>query len=462
MSWSAARAAHLPVAPNAVWAVLADPGRWPQWAPSLARAHLDGPAALGVTGGYVPAHRALGPLHDRTAPALSVTAFEPGRQLEITQPTPLGSMRIEWTLVQQDGGTLLTQTIEVKGVSAPFVVLAVARTLDRDFQLAPARLARLAGWTPDRRLPRVVIAGGSGSLGRLLAARLSARGHDVRILTRSHDPGLPFDQVLWDGRTTGAWTRVLEDEADGPGVALVNLAGRLVDVRPTAANIAGLRDSRVDSTRALVAASATLHRPLVAWLQASTTAIWSDAGELRLTEDSPLPDPGLPQMTGVARAWEEATRGALTDHLVLLRTSIVLDRDAPALKVLARLTRAGLGGRVGTGRQWFSWIHHEDWLRVSVAALGLDPQLRLPAGPLVAAAPHPVRNAELMAALRRHLHRPPAPPTPTVLLRLGAVALRSDPALALTGRHCTSSVLAAAGFTFDHPDLASALREILG
>ncbi|WP_338752522.1 DUF1731 domain-containing protein [Janibacter alittae] len=310
-------------------------------------------------------------------------------------------------------------------------------------------------------LPRVVIAGGSGSLGRLLAARLVERGHDVRVLTRRVDPRLPFGQTVWDGRTLGAWTEALSTP-DQAGVALVNLAGTLVDVRPTPTNIAELRRSRVDSTRALVAASRQLERPLVAWVQGSTTAIWSDTAEERVTESTALPDPGLPQMTGVARPWEEATNGAQADRLVLLRTSIVLDRHAPALRILARLTRAGLGGRVGSGRQWFSWIHHEDWVRVAIAALGLDPQVSFPDGPLVAAAPHPLRNADLMAALRRHLRRPPAPPTPAPLLRLGALALRSDPALALTGRHCTSALLADAGFIFEHPDIDSALTQIYG
>lgn len=163
-------------------------------------------------------------------------------------------------------------------------------------------------------LPRVVIAGGSGSLGRLLAARLVERGHDVRVLTRRVDPGMPFAQVVWDGRTTSSWAEVLDTD-DEAGVALVNLAGKLVDVRPTEANIAELRRSRVDATRALVDASQQLTRPLVAWLQGSTTAIWSDAGEERVTESSDLPDPGLPQMTGVARPWESATHGANADHL---------------------------------------------------------------------------------------------------------------------------------------------------
>lgn len=461
MSWARSASAHLPVEPEAAWQVLSDLARWPEWEPSIGTARIDGPLTKGATGAYSPAAPWVRRVHEVTAPPVQVTGHEAGRRLEITQPNPTGFMRVGWTLEPEDAGTRLTQSLEATGALGPVIAATVASGLDRGFSDAAVRLARLAGAEADPSLPRIVIAGGSGSLGRLLGARLFSRGHDVRVITRRHDPDLPFDQVLWDGRTVGDWADALRSEHEA-GVALVNLAGKLVDVRPTEANVIDLQRSRVDSTRALVEASRGLDRPLVAWLQASTTAIWSDAGEQRVTESTPLPSPGLPQMTGVAGPWETASQGANADHLVLLRTSIVLDRHAPALQILARLTRAGLGGRVGSGRQWFSWIHHEDWQRVALAALGLDPEVSIPEGPVVAAAPHPLRNADLMAALRRHLHRPAAPPTPAPLLQVGAIGLRSDPALALTGRHCTSEVLEEAGFTFVHPDIDSALTEIYG
>lgn len=461
MSWTRTTTAVLALPPEDVWAVVADLSRWPQWQPAVAHARLDEPLRRGASGSYGLTHRIVGRLHERTAPDLRVSGLEPGGMLEITQPNPLGSMRVRWTVEPDAVGTLLTQTVAVSGASTPAVVAGVAAALARDFGLSALRLARLAGLTDSPDLLRVVVAGGSGALGRLLAADLACRGHQVTVLTRRHDDALPLDQAVWDGRTVGAWATTLErGSGDRAGVALVNLAGRLVDVRPTSANIASLRDSRVDSTHALVAASQRLEHPLTVWVQASTTAIWSDAGEARLTESSPLPDPGLPQMTGVARPWEEASEGARAERLVLLRTSIVLDRDAPALTMLARLTTAGLGGRVGSGQQWFSWIHRDDWIRVCHAALGLDPTVTLPGGPVVAAAPHPVRNAELMAALRRTLRRPAAPPTPAPLLHVGAVVLRSDPALGLTGRHCTSTVLAEAGFEFDHPTIDAALADL--
>ncbi|MGV9675230.1 epimerase [Nocardia sp. NPDC003482] len=328
-------------------------------------------------------------------------------------------------------------------------------TTYREFLAMPRE--RRAGIEPDEGALRVVIAGGAGALGRNIAADLTCRGHAVTILTRRVDPNLPFPQVVWDGRGLGDWVQTLREP--GP-VAVVNLAGKLVDCRPTERNIAELRSSRVDPTAALVAASHTLDRPVERWVQASTTAIWSDAGETRCTETTPLPV-GLPQMTGVAEPWERASEGANATHRIVPRTSIVLDPDAPALKRLVQLTRAGLGGRIGRGEQWFSWIHLADWLTLVGAALGLEPEVRLPDGILVAATDHPVRNRELMAALRRHLRRPPAPPTPVGVLRLGAVLLRSDPALGLTGRH-TSEILPSSGFRFRYPTLDEALTELLG
>ena len=303
---------------------------------------------------------------------------------------------------------------------------------------------------------KVVIAGGNGSLGRRISADLSARGHQVVVLARQRDASSAVRQVIWDGRTVGDWGVELE----GPDTAVINLAGKLVDCRPTPANVAELRRSRVEPTRALVQASQHLEHPVRHWIQASTTAIWSDAGETRCDESTPLPV-GLPQMTGVAQPWEAAFAGANTAHGVILRTSIVLDRDAPAMRRLVGLTKVGLGGRIGDGRQWFSWMHLTDWLTIVRACLGIEDGISIPAGVLVAATDHPVRNADLMAALRRHLHRPQAPPTPAALLRIGAVLLRSDPALGLTGRHVTSTVLRENGFTYQFPTIDAALTELL-
>ncbi len=307
-------------------------------------------------------------------------------------------------------------------------------------------------------MSRIVIAGGSGTLGRALTAALAGTEHEVVVLTRSPRPGRDLGRirdVRWDGRTQGPWTA----ELVGDDVRLVNLAGRLVDARPTPANIADLTRSRVEATTALVQASHALERPLRRWVQASTTAIWSDAGEERLEETSPIPV-GLPQMTGVAERWERSLDGARAEHTLTLRTGVVLEAGTPAMDRLLLLARLGLGGPVAGGRQWVSWIHVEDWVRIVLSALGLE-EPSLPEGIVVASAPHPVRNAEMMRILRRTVGRRLGLPTPAPLLRLGAVLLRTDPDLGLTGRHATSRVLEEAGFRFRHPRFEDAVADLL-
>lgn len=295
---------------------------------------------------------------------------------------------------------------------------------------------------------KVVIAGGTGALGRRLADDLADRGHDVVILTRSPRPGR-HRQVGWDGRTVQAWAGELAE------AAVVNLAGEPVDRRPTRANIALLTSSRVEPTRALAEAAARLASPVPVWIQASTLAIHGDSGEQPLDERSPAAD-GPPQMAGVASAWEDAAAGLNAARTVVLRTGIVLDRDTPALDRLVGLVRWGLGGRIGNGRQWVSWISITDWL--AIVRWSLEEPVR---GIVIASSPNPVRNAELMATLRRALHRPPAPPTPGFAVRLGAVLLRTDPALALTGRRARPARLLDAGFEFSYPKLDAALHELL-
>lgn len=297
---------------------------------------------------------------------------------------------------------------------------------------------------------KIVIAGGSGSVGRRLADDFASRGDDVTILTRSPRPDIAHRQVRWDGRTAGEWATELE------GAIVINLAGELVDRRPTAKNVALLKRSRVEPTEALVAAASGLATPPRLWLQMSTLAIYGDAGQGVIDEQHPVAD-GPPQMAGVARPWEQAAGHAATDRLVIMRTGIVLDRGTPAVDRLVRLTKLGLGGRISTGDQWISWIHVDDFLRVVRFIRDHDDI----AGVVHVTAPNPTQNRDMMAALRNALHRPWSPPTPKPLVHLGALLMQTDPALALTGRRCVPTRLLDAGFEFTHPNFDSALEDLL-
>jgi uncharacterized protein (TIGR01777 family) len=294
---------------------------------------------------------------------------------------------------------------------------------------------------------KIVIAGGTGTLGRRIGADF-LRDAEVVVLTRSPRRDIRFRQVVWDGRSVGEWSKELD------GSVLVNLAGQLVDRRPTRANIELLRRSRVEPTRALDEASHECRRPPVLWLQGSSTAIYGDAGDAVITEDAAIP-PGPPQMPGVARPWEEAAKDGNADRQVIFRMGLVLDTGTPVMDRLSKLVKLGLGGRISSGRQWVSWIHVRDML--SALRFVIDSELE---GVLNVTSPRPVRNEVLMKELRRHLSRPWSPPTPAPLVRLGAWLMGSDPEIALTGRRCVPERLLEAGFAFALPDLRAALDDL--
>ena len=464
MAWQRTQTQFLALPSSTLWEVLKDPARVPEWNNSFAALTPDAyPVKAGTTLNQVPAGKFFGTIHTKTAPAARITALDEGRSLAWRQQQPGGYLLVQWSLEQVQGGTNFTQIISVSGYGSPLFAPLAAKPMAANFAQNCARLYTLAGGTETQNL-RIVIAGGNGFLGSRAAADLHCRGHHITILTRNERPHSPYRQLWWDGKSQGPWASSLYTA--GKDTAVLNLAGELVDLPATDANVARLTSSRVDSTRALVDASARLPQPLTAFLQASTTAIYADAHESRLTEDSPLPtgDAALPQMTGVAKPWEQAASGAHATRVNILRTSLVFEQESPLVDRLSLLAQAGLGGPVAGGEQWVSWIHLADWLRIVRACLGLESGTQLPAGIINLAAPHPVRNKEMMELLRAQVAPGPLKrfglPTPKPILSLGAVMLRTDPALGITGRHVTSRVLADAGFGFEHPEFAQALRVI--
>lgn len=292
---------------------------------------------------------------------------------------------------------------------------------------------------------RILVAGGSGFLGRRLAAALSEQGHDVWVLTRS-----PRDRgdLRWsaDDRDT-AWTTTL------PGTdAVVNLAGTsIAGGRWTAARKAAIRDSRVHATRAIVEALDRTGTPAVL-LSSSAVGYYGNRGDQPLSEDA---SPGSDFLAGVCRDWEaEALTSERASRVVLLRTGLVLAPDAGALPRMALPFRVGAGGRVGSGRQWMSWIHADDWVGVVCWAL----TNAAVAGPLNVTAPTPVTNAAFTQELARALHRPALVPAPAFALRL-LLGEMAD-ALLLSGQRVLPTKAVALGYEFRYAELGGALAAL--
>lgn len=295
---------------------------------------------------------------------------------------------------------------------------------------------------------RVAITGASGLIGSALAAHLRAEGNDIVRLVRG--PSRSPEEVSWDPRLGAEGL----DPAALAGVdAVVNLSGApIADRRWTAERKTLLRASRIDSTRTLaVAIAAARPRPGVL-LSGSAIGYYGDTGDRVTDETSP---PGTGFLPDLVRDWEQAAEPAAAAgvRLATLRTGVVLATEGGMMGRLMLPFRLGLGAQIGSGRQYLSWISLTDEVR----AIGF--LLRTPVrGPVNLTAPEPVTNARFTRELAQALRRP-------ALLRLPAVALRAGlgevSGELLAGARIVPAKLTAAGFTFDHPDITSALRTLV-
>ena len=318
-------------------------------------------------------------------------------------------------------------------------------------------------------MTRVVIAGGTGLIGRALADSLIRDDFDVDVLTRQRAAprqALPpsvravvrgVRAVTWSPRDPDGLPELAR--ALRGADAVVNLTGVPVGPWPwTAGRRRTILESRVEPTKYLVAAMASLapeDRPAV-FVCASGTDGYTGIDGAPATEDTDIAaTTGF--LADVGRAWEAAALGAeaLGMRVVIVRTSFVLARKSALLPLLALPVRLGLGGRFGNGRQWFSWVHLEDLVGAYRLAIS-DPAIK---GPLIGSAPQPCQQRDLVAALARVLHRPNWLPMPAWVLRL---VLREEATLLLGSRRVVPSKLLGAGYAFRYADLETALREALG
>ena len=307
---------------------------------------------------------------------------------------------------------------------------------------------------------KVVIPGGSGQVGTILARYFHANGHDVVVLSRRPE-SRPWRVVQWDGATAGSWRR----QIDGCDV-VINLAGRSVNCRYTAANRREILQSRLQSTRVVGEAIAQATVPPRVWLQASTATIYAhrydgpndeSAGVLGGHEsDAPR---AWRFSIDVARAWERIFDDAVTNRTrkVLLRSAMTMSPDRGGVfATLLGLARRGLGGRAGDGRQYVSWIHYEDFIAV-VSWLIDREEIQ---GVVNVAAPNPLPNAEFMRVLRESSGIPFGLAANKWMLEIGACFMRTETELILKSRRVVPARLLEHGFTFTYPEWHSAARAL--
>lgn len=305
---------------------------------------------------------------------------------------------------------------------------------------------------------RIILAGGSGFLGQVLREHFLKQGCEVVVLTRSpRQTDGNSRECFWDGRTPGEWTR----ELDGADV-LINLAGRSVDCRYTAHNRRLMMDSRVDSTRVLGEAVARCVNPPKVWLNSSTATIykhnfgpaWDESGEIGAT-----PEARDEFSVEIAKTWEQALDAATTPRTrkVALRMAMVFGHGKNSVfPVLCRLARCGLGGRMGSGRQYVSWIHETDLCR----AIDWIVEHGEIVGPVNLAAPNPVTNREMMASVRKLCGAPFGLPAAEWMLEVGAFFLRTETELIIKSRRVVPGRLLATGFQFRHAQMREAMAAV--
>jgi hypothetical protein len=308
---------------------------------------------------------------------------------------------------------------------------------------------------------RIVIPGGSGQVGQVLARHFHGHGHDVTVLTRSPKPS-PWRTLAWDGVCEGEWVNALE----GADVC-INLAGRSVNCRYNPANRAEILNSRVDSTRILGKVIASLAKPPAVWLNASTATIYRHELERPNDELAGIlggDEPGAPDTwnfsIGVAKAWEAAFYETPTPRTrkVALRSAMTFSPDRGGVfDVFLSLVRRGLGGTTGTGRQFVSWIHDTDYIRATeflIAHDSLDGAINL-------ASPNPLPNRDFQRALREAWGTRVGLPTVQWMVEIGTFLMRTESELVLKSRRVVPTRLLQAGFVFQHPAWPEAARDLV-
>jgi len=308
---------------------------------------------------------------------------------------------------------------------------------------------------------KVVIPGGSGQVGTILARHFHRQGDSVTVLSRSPRP-VPWGVVHWDAETRGPWTAALE-QSD----ICINLTGRSVNCRYHAENRRQMYDSRIVSTKLLNDVIAALKHPPRLWLNASTATIYRHALDRpmdEMTGELGGNEPGAPDTwnfsINIARDWEAAFFAGQTPgtRRIAMRSSMTFTPDRGGVfDVFSKLVRVGLGGPQGSGAQYVSWIHEADFVRAIEFMIAHQTM----SGPVNICSPNPVPNREFLRALRAAWRQPIGVSAPAWMIEIGSFLLRTESELVLKSRRVIPGKLANAGFTFVFPDWPAAAQELV-
>jgi len=299
----------------------------------------------------------------------------------------------------------------------------------------------------------IVIAGGSGYLGQVLARHFTRFSRPVVILTRRPQEPSAFARfVEWDGQTIGPWTRELEN-AD----AVINLSGRSVNCRYNEKNRKEIYESRLRPTQVLGQAIIVCANPPKVWLNASSATIYKHSIDQPMNEHSGEIGEGF--SVDVCQQWEKAMFDfpLKFTRRVALRITIVFGPGGAAFQTFQRVVKLGLGGKMGPGTQYMSWIHEDDFAR----AVDWIIEHEALNGPVNVASPNPLPNREFMRVFRKACRRPIGLPAPTLMLGLGTRLLGTESELVLKSRRVVPGHLQATGFQFKFPKWPEALQNIV-
>lgn len=296
---------------------------------------------------------------------------------------------------------------------------------------------------------KIIIAAGTGFLGKNLEKYFTEKENEVYILTRNPKQK---NELYWDAKTLGEWKKVLENSD-----VLINLAGKSVDCRYTDKNKQEIYSSRINSTKILQkAVDECIHKPKI-WLNASSATIYVHSEKQLNTEENGII--GDDFSMNICKSWENEFFKSETENLrkVALRTSIVLGNNGGAFPKLKMLTKFGLGGKQGRGNQNVSWIHIEDFYR----AVEFIIEHENISGNINITAPHPLFNKEFMKKLRKEMNIPFGLNAPVWQLEIASIILNTETELLLKSRNVYPEKLIKSGFKFSYSTVESAFKNLL-